>query len=76
LSVKKSRKIASFDGCDVRFFPDNPLLGWKTSKNQMRKLDFLENLVSLYENLRKKTNFSSISYVKNGQNRAKTRNNS
>ena len=37
----------------------------------MRKLDFLENLVSLYGVLRKKTIFPSISYVKNGQNRAK-----
>ena len=37
----------------------------------MGKLDFLEKLVSLYENLRKKTNFSSISYVKIEQNRSK-----
>ena len=38
----------------------------------MGKLDFLEKLVSLYENLRKKTNFSSISYVKIEQKLATT----
>ena len=38
----------------------------------MRKLDFLENLISLYGILREKTIFPSISYVKNEQKLATT----
>ena len=34
----------------------------------MNNLTFLENLFSLYENLRKKSIYPSISYVKNEEN--------